>query len=137
MNPQQNTQVARRWFEEVWNERRRESVHELAHPESVGHMEHADVRKREDFLDFQAMFLNAFPDLRVVVEDTAAEGENVVVRWFFSDNGPANRTMEDISLIQPALNSVPEPSTLILLSIGTAALIGFSRRRKIGGANPV
>jgi steroid delta-isomerase-like uncharacterized protein len=84
MNPQQNTQVARRWFEEVWNERRRESVHELAHPESVGHMEHADVRKREDFLDFQAMFLNAFPDLRVVVEDTVAEGENVVVRWFFS-----------------------------------------------------
>ena len=84
MDPQQNARVGRRWFEEIWNQRRLETIYELSLPESISHMEHADVRKREDFLDFQAMFLNAFPDLRVVVEDTAAEGENVVVRWFFS-----------------------------------------------------
>jgi steroid delta-isomerase-like uncharacterized protein len=84
MDPQQNAQVARRWFEEVWNQRRHETVYELSLPESVGHMEHGDVTSREDFLVFHAKFLEALPDLRITVEDTIAEGENVVVRWFVS-----------------------------------------------------
>jgi steroid delta-isomerase-like uncharacterized protein len=84
MDPQQNARVARRWFEEIWNQRRLETIYELSLPESISHMEHGEVTSREDFLAFQAMFLKAFPDLRGTVEDTVAEGENVVVRWFFS-----------------------------------------------------
>jgi len=34
--PQENVQVARRWFEEVWNQRRTETVHELLAADSVG-----------------------------------------------------------------------------------------------------
>jgi steroid delta-isomerase-like uncharacterized protein len=84
MDPRQNTQVARRWFEEVWNQRRSETIYELTLPQSVGHMEHGDVTSREDFLAFHSKFVEALPDLRITVEDTVAEGENVVVRWSVS-----------------------------------------------------
>ena len=84
MDPQQNTQVARRWFEEFWFRRRLETIYELSLPESISHMEHGEVSSRGDFQAFQSRFLKAFPDLRVTIEDTIAEGENVVVRWFFS-----------------------------------------------------
>jgi steroid delta-isomerase-like uncharacterized protein len=84
MDPQQNAQAARRWFEEIWNQRRLGTIYELSLPENISHMEHGEVSNREDFLSFQAMFLKALPDLRVTIEDTVAEGDNVVVRWFFS-----------------------------------------------------
>jgi steroid delta-isomerase-like uncharacterized protein len=84
MTPQQNIQLARRWFEEIWDQRRFETIYELSLPESISHMEHGEVSSRGDFQAFQSRFLKAFPDLRVTIEDTIAEGENVVVRWFFS-----------------------------------------------------
>ena len=30
---------------------------------------------------FAGMYLNAFPDMAMTVDDVIAEGENVVVRW--------------------------------------------------------
>jgi steroid delta-isomerase-like uncharacterized protein len=84
MTPQQNAQIARRWFEEFWNQRRMETIYDLSVPESISHMEHGEVSNREEFLTFQTMFLKALPDLRVTIEDTVAEGDNVAVRWFFS-----------------------------------------------------
>ena len=56
---QDAAQLARRWFEEVWNQQRDETIRELA----------------------RAQLLDAFPDMRVAVEDMIAQGENVVVRW--------------------------------------------------------
>lgn len=76
-----NRALAIRWFEEVWNERRDETVHEIMHPESVGHMEGGEAHGPSDFLAARASLLDAFPDLRVSVDDTAADGEHVVVRW--------------------------------------------------------
>ncbi len=34
-----NAALARRWFAEVWNDRRDATVDELMHSEAVGHME--------------------------------------------------------------------------------------------------
>ena len=78
---QENVAIAHRWFEEVWNQRRGEVVDELLLPTSIGHMESGDVRGGEEFKAVRAQFLSALPDLRLVIEDTAADGENVVVRW--------------------------------------------------------
>jgi predicted ester cyclase len=78
---QENVRLARRWFEEVWNQRRAETVHELLLPDSVGHTEHGDLVGPGPFLEVRAALLGALPDLRVTVEDTVAEGDNVVVRW--------------------------------------------------------
>jgi steroid delta-isomerase-like uncharacterized protein len=76
-----NALLARRWFEEVWNQRRDATVTELLDPNIVGFMEGVDVRSPEDFLKARAGLLDGFPDLQVTVEAVVSEGENVVVRW--------------------------------------------------------
>jgi steroid delta-isomerase-like uncharacterized protein len=81
---QKNVEVARRWFDEVWNGRRAETIHELLLPDSVGHLENGDVVGPHAFAAVHAEFLKAFPDLQVTVEDTVAEGDRVVVRWSLS-----------------------------------------------------
>jgi steroid delta-isomerase-like uncharacterized protein len=76
-----NRQLAQRWFEEVWNTRNAKVVDELLSQDSVGHMEGGDVRGRTEFHAVRNTLLDAFPDLRITVEDTVAEADQVVVRW--------------------------------------------------------
>lgn len=73
--------LARRWFEEVWNQRRSETIDELMHPDGHGHLEGGEVHGPEHFKALSAELLRAFPDLRVSVEDAIAQGDQVVVRW--------------------------------------------------------
>jgi predicted ester cyclase len=73
--------LGRRWFEEVWNQRRNETIDELMHQEGRGHLEGREVRGPENFKAASAELLRAFPDLRVTVEDAIAQGNQVVVRW--------------------------------------------------------
>ena len=73
--------LARRWFDEVWNQRRDSVIDELLTPASVGHMEGGDTHGPAEFRVVRAALLGAFPDLHVVVEDIVAEGNQVVVRW--------------------------------------------------------
>ena len=79
--PSTNALLARRWFDEVWNQRRDDTILELLDPNIVGQMEGVDVRSPEDFLKARAGLLDGFPDLQVTVDDVVAEGDNVVVRW--------------------------------------------------------
>ena len=76
-----NALLARRWFQEVWNEKKDATVTELLDPNIVGFMEGVDVRSPDDFLRARAGLLDAFPDLTVTVDDVVSEGDNVVVRW--------------------------------------------------------
>ena len=73
--------LSRRWFDEVWNQRRAEAVAELMEPDGVGHMEHGDFVGHGPFLEVRDRFLSAFPDLHVEVEDVVSEGDRTVVRW--------------------------------------------------------
>lgn len=73
--------LARRWFEEVWNDRREEAVDELMAPDAVGHMEGGDVAGPNGFREVRAVFLAALPDMHITVEDVIAEGSQAVVRW--------------------------------------------------------
>jgi steroid delta-isomerase-like uncharacterized protein len=77
--------LARRWFEEVWNERHVEMVDELAAPDCLGHHEDGDTHGREEWKRrMYGEFVAAIPDVRVVVEDVIAAGAYAVVRWRFS-----------------------------------------------------
>ena len=73
--------IARRWFEEVWNERRDETVDELMHPEAVFHMEGSDVRSPDEFRQMRDAFMSAFPGLKIEIEDVISDGDQAVVRW--------------------------------------------------------
>lgn len=81
MSASENAALARRWFDEVWNQRRDATVVELLADPCDGHMEGGDVRGPRDFLAARAALLGAFPDLRVTVDGTIAEGDEVAVRW--------------------------------------------------------
>lgn len=76
------TAVARRWFEEVWNQRRLEVVFELLPPDGVCQTEDGPICGPEEFLERQFEPLTAaFPDLRVQIDDCLANGDQAVVRW--------------------------------------------------------
>lgn len=81
MNSEENRAIALRWFDEVWNQRRTATIDELLAPGCVGHMEGFDTCGPEDFKDMRAILLSAFPDLRMTIEETIAEGSSVVSRW--------------------------------------------------------
>jgi steroid delta-isomerase-like uncharacterized protein len=81
MLPAENAALARRWFEEVWNQRRDATVTELLAQPCAAHMEGAEITGPGEFLAARAALLGAMPDVRVVVEGTIAEGDEVAVRW--------------------------------------------------------
>jgi steroid delta-isomerase-like uncharacterized protein len=73
--------IARRWFDEVWNQRRDESIDELMAPDSTGHVEGGDMRGPDEFRKMRATFLAALPDMRMAIEDVLGESDRVAVRW--------------------------------------------------------
>jgi steroid delta-isomerase-like uncharacterized protein len=73
--------IARRWFEEVWNQRRDATVRVLLAKDAVAHMEGGDFVGPDRFLETRTALLTAFPDVRVEVEDVVADGDRAVVRW--------------------------------------------------------
>lgn len=78
----ENVGLALRWFEEVWNQRRAETIDELLTNESINYSESGPLRGKLEFQEKAlAVFLSAFPDLRITVEGTVAERDEVVVRW--------------------------------------------------------
>jgi steroid delta-isomerase-like uncharacterized protein len=75
--------VARRWFEEAWNQGSEGAIDELSAEKVVGHgLGEAgnDVVGREHFRVFWRNLRTALPDLRVRVEDTITEGDKVAIR---------------------------------------------------------
>ena len=77
----ENSALARRWFEDVWNGRRGDLIAELAAPECTGHTASGDLCTRDEFVQVHAGFMASFPDLHVTIESTIAERDEVVVRW--------------------------------------------------------
>ena len=77
-----NAALARRWFNEVWNQRRAETARELIPHEAVCDSEIGPLVGPEAFIaQAHTPFLAAFSDLHVDVEGTVSEGDQVIVRW--------------------------------------------------------
>lgn len=74
----------RRWFQEVWNEGKIETVHELFHPEgrATGHYgAQSEISGPKGFVPFVEQIRGAFPDVKVTVEDAFGADDKVTVRW--------------------------------------------------------
>jgi hypothetical protein len=63
-----------RWFEEVWNKGRSEAIDELLAADGVVHgLGPADLRGPAEFKQFHAAYRNAFPDVRIQLDQVIAE----------------------------------------------------------------
>lgn len=77
-----NVQLARRWFEEVWNARRHELIDELLADDCSGFMQGiGPVEGSHQFKSRMGEILEALPDLHIAIDDAIGEGDKVAVRW--------------------------------------------------------
>ncbi|SRR6266849_4286673 len=83
MSAEDNKALARRGFEETMNQRNLAVLDELHVPDFVFHAASRTIQGREPFKQFISMFLTAFPDLHVTIEDMIGEGDRVVVRFTY------------------------------------------------------
>jgi steroid delta-isomerase-like uncharacterized protein len=76
--------LARRWYEEVWNKQNVDAIDEMFPPDGKSHgFPNPDsvLVGPGDFKPIHANFCGAFPDLHVTIEDILAEGDEVALRW--------------------------------------------------------
>jgi steroid delta-isomerase-like uncharacterized protein len=79
-----NKRLVRRWFDQVWNKQKATAIDQMFAATGVAHAKGGDggaARGPEGFKPFHQAYLNAFPDLRITVDDVVAEGRKVAVRW--------------------------------------------------------
>jgi len=84
MAADENIQLMRRWFQEVWNEGRIKTVYELLSADGVARGQRgaeAEIRGPEEFVKFVREIRGAFPDIKVTVEDVFGADDKVVLRW--------------------------------------------------------
>jgi steroid delta-isomerase-like uncharacterized protein len=84
MSAKENVELVRRWFKEVWNEGRIQTVHDLLAPDAVGVGEAEQgvtIHGPAEFVPFVERIRGAFPDINVVVEDAFGARDKVVARW--------------------------------------------------------
>jgi steroid delta-isomerase-like uncharacterized protein len=79
-----NIEVARRWFEELWNEGRAELIPELLAPDAPIYDVGApgEVRRGpEGFRPVYEKLRGAFPDIHFTIEEIIGERDIVALRW--------------------------------------------------------
>jgi len=78
---QDERDLGRRWFEEVWNKGRRDAIPEMLAPDAVIHDGALDSVGPEGFYPFFDRLNATLEGIHVTVHDTLAEGDRICVRW--------------------------------------------------------
>jgi steroid delta-isomerase-like uncharacterized protein len=80
---EENKALARRWAEDLMNQRNVDVAEEIYASDFVGHdpTMPEEVRGVEGRKEFYSMYLIAFPDAQITIEDQLAEGDTVATRW--------------------------------------------------------
>jgi steroid delta-isomerase-like uncharacterized protein len=80
----ENIALMRRWFKEVWNEGRVETIHGLLDENimAVGQDQPGIViRTPAEFVALFNRLRGAFPDIRITIDDVFGAADKVTVRW--------------------------------------------------------
>ncbi len=81
---EENKNLARRWFEEVWNRGDESAIAQMYHPDaqSVGLPDPESLIKGpQEFATVCRNFRSVFPDIHVTLHDIISEGDQVAIRW--------------------------------------------------------
>ena len=80
MSAEANKELARRFFEEVWNQGREAAIDEFLAADTIGNDPDFGTGK-EVFRAQWKKWRAAVPDLHFAIEDLVAEGHKVLTRW--------------------------------------------------------
>ncbi len=79
-----HAEFTKRWFDEVWNNQNADAIDEMFAEDGVANGiandDGSPVVGPKDYKPFHQKFVNAFPDLKVTVEDSITEGDKIAVR---------------------------------------------------------
>ena len=84
MPVERNVELMRRWFQEVWNENKSQTIYELLSPDGVARGQSGgqdEIHGPTEFALFVEHIRGAFPDIKIEIEDIFGAGDKVVVRW--------------------------------------------------------
>lgn len=80
----ENVALMRRWFQEVWNDGRVQTIYDLLDENISGwgqDVPGVEIRKPADFVALYNRLHRAFPDMKITVEDAFGADDKVMVRW--------------------------------------------------------
>src|SRR5689334_14107982 len=84
MSVEQNVELMREWFHQVWNRGNLDFAMEKLDANVIGHGQGEQdqvIRGPEAYLEFVKRIRGAFPDLHLTVHDAFGCGDKVAVRW--------------------------------------------------------
>jgi predicted SnoaL-like aldol condensation-catalyzing enzyme len=79
--PQEGQVLARRFYEEVWNQGKVELVDQLFHPDFIQHCVYAPMKSAAECKAFVSQVRGSFPEQHLTIDDLFAEGDKVLVRF--------------------------------------------------------
>jgi steroid delta-isomerase-like uncharacterized protein len=112
----QDRDLGRRWFEEVWNQKRREAIAEMLSSDAVIHDGPTDTIGPDGFYPFFDRMHATFSDMHVTVEDTFGDGDKICVRWSVS----AKHTGDGLGM--PATNRHISTTGMTIIRIANGKL---------------
>jgi steroid delta-isomerase-like uncharacterized protein len=81
MSSTQYKTIARRFVEEIFNERKTDAAKNFVTPDIIYHGMAEEVRSLEEFKKWVAEDLSAFPDMKVTIVDEFGEENKLAIRW--------------------------------------------------------
>jgi steroid delta-isomerase-like uncharacterized protein len=84
MSIAENVALMQRWFQEVWNQGRVQTIYDLMDEHGIGIGQDepgVEIHGPAEFVKLFNRIHGAFPDMKITVEDTIAADDKVVVRW--------------------------------------------------------
>jgi steroid delta-isomerase-like uncharacterized protein len=83
MSAENNKALVRRYFEDAWNKHNTAVVDEIYAADFVDRSPDIPgiAHTRDGLKQFTGVYLRAFPDANITIEDQLVEGDRVVTRW--------------------------------------------------------
>jgi steroid delta-isomerase-like uncharacterized protein len=84
MAVKENIDLIRRWFKEVWNEGRVQTIYDLMDENAIAVGQDRPgvvLHGQAEFAQLHNRLRGAFPDIKITLEDVFGDGDKVVARW--------------------------------------------------------
>src|SRR6187200_2009841 len=81
MSNTQNKTIVKKFVEEIFNARKTELAKDFVTPDIVYHGMGEEVSGLENFKQWVAEDLSAFPDMKITILDEFGEGDKIAIRW--------------------------------------------------------